>query len=479
MLIQGRNTPINKSPKHIGRAIRLSAIYVLVAVFFTASSVSAITQQELYAQGIYFVTLDPDLACNAIAGSINISGSGTDILGQLPAEAKTKFDAQYPKIEAMRAVYEDQSAKNNIPWQIFAALHYREANNGPDQTVLNGQPYGAVNSDGQGLIDTPDQAYRKSADLIRGLSSVYGVPEVSNSSVFGVQDLAKIGVSYNRGALYKNAYGQEEGPWQSPYVASYIDNAHIDMVFPGPDVNGVTVESSLAGKKDTRLGFVPFLLLLYEKTGANTDTIAGANANIVSNDPSSPCNRNGNAIGASLSDVVYYSQRGSKWADYPYPFSGDPNNEQDNTLIFSGCGPTTMAMVASTLTGDSSITPAVMADKNITGGHRVESGTSWSAFTKVLPEYGLTVENIGTDVDRLATELKTGALAIGSYGPGPFTSGGHILMIRSVTDNGDFLIADPNDGNEGSANYLKKSKTSWSAADISGSAKSFFIVRNP
>ena len=80
-------------------------------------------------------------------------------------------------------------------------------------------------------------------------------------------------------------------------------------------------------------------------------------------------------------------------------------------------------------------------------------------------------------MDSIATELNTGALVIASMGPGAFTDGGHIIVLRGITDEGSYLVADPNDGDEGSSQYLRKSTTEWSPDIISGESKGFFAVR--
>jgi hypothetical protein len=295
-----------------------------------------------------------------------------------------------------------------------------------------------------------------------------------------VQDLAKIGVGYNRGNLYKRAYGEEEGPWHSPYVANYLDSQRLGMEFEGPTVNGVEIEPLLAGNTDRNLGFVTFVLLLYEKTGSDLTQVAGAPNTIFSNDTTNPCNVDTNAaIGTSLGSVVYYSQKDPRWAQHPYPYSGDPDNVEARTMATSGCGPTSMAMIIATLTGNQSATPDKIADENLAGGYRNADGTTWAAFTNVLPRYGLRVEQINnTDTDRLATALRGGGLAIGSFGPGVFTTGGHILVIRAVTEEGNFLVADPNDRLPGDADYQRKSLTEWSPSIISSESKpgGIFIV---
>ena len=44
--------------------------------------------------------------------------------------------------------------------------------------------------------------------------------------------------------------------------------------------------------------------------------------------------------------------------------------------------------------------------------------------------------------------MKSGGLILISAGPGPFTSDGHLLVMRAMTSDGKYLFADPNDYND-------------------------------
>ncbi len=459
---------------------KFSLLFITTIMLFTGSASAEQTLRQLYDQGIYFVTPLSSLGTCSTGSSLTINTDATALISGITTEARQRFDTQYPKVEAMRSVYEQQGGINDIPWEFFASAHYREGGNNPDQTPLDGKRYGEVNADGAGLISTVEQAYAESARRMRGLSKVYGVDSITTTRNYSVQDFAKIGVSYNRGNVYKRAYGQEEGPWFSPYAANFLDEARSPMTFPGPTVNGVDIESpNLAGKEDGNLGFVTFILLLYEKTGKDIGTISGSDTTSISSDPSSPCNKSGVELGAKLENITYFSQRDPAWADYPYPYAGSVDPGDERNIKTSGCGPTTMAMIIRTMSPEySDVTPITIADENIAGGHRGSTGTSWSAFTEVLPNYGLSVEQIApSETDRLADELRNGALAIGSFGPGTFTNGGHILVVRSVTEDNKFYVADPNDGDPGTANYQRKSTTAYDAQVMSGEAKAFFIIK--
>ena len=248
------------------KLIKFSSVFMAILMLFTGSASAEKTLRQLYDEGIYFVTPLASLGACSTGSSLTINTDATALITAITTEARQRFDTQYPKVEALRSVYEQQGAKNDIPWEIYAALHYREGGNNPEQTPLDGKKYGEVNADGKGLISTEDQAYSISANTMRGLAKVYGVESITASQTYSVQDFAKIAISYNRGNKYKRAYGQEEGPWFSPYTANYLDQARSPMKFPGPTVNGVNIEgSNLAGQEDGNLGFVTFILLLYEK----------------------------------------------------------------------------------------------------------------------------------------------------------------------------------------------------------------------
>jgi hypothetical protein len=147
---------------------------------------------------------------------------------------------------------------------------------------------------------------------------------------------------------------------------------------------------------------------------------------------SSSCASNGIPAG----DFVFYSQHDAKWKNHSFGSS---------TIDESGCGPTSLAMVVATL-ADSGITPEDTADWGTKNGMYEEGvGSSHALFTQGARNYGLTSEYAGTDINKVITAIKAGGLGIASgKGPVPFTSGGHILVIRGVTDDGKLLVGDPN-----------------------------------
>jgi hypothetical protein len=118
----------------------------------------------------------------------------------------------------------------------------------------------------------------------------------------------------------------------------------------------------------------------------------------------------------------------------------------------------------------------VIADYNVDNGYRVQEGTSHAAFLGVPKNYGLKSEAIGKDLGKLKEGLAAGGLAIASMNPGHFTSGGHIIVIRGMTDDGKILVADPNDKQPGSPDYQRKSRTQWESSIVLSETNGFWMI---
>lgn len=141
----------------------------------------------------------------------------------------------------------------------------------------------------------------------------------------------------------------------------------------------------------------------------------------------------GAAPGNVIDGFVLYNQSDPKWADKPYGTS---------TIAEAGCGPSSVAMVVATLTGDQSVTPETIATK-YSQYYKTNEGSSWDLMSNVPGDYGLTSRVIGKDMDAAKEAIRAGGLVIATgTGNKPFTSGGHILVIRGVTGEGKLLLGD-------------------------------------
>jgi len=135
-------------------------------------------------------------------------------------------------------------------------------------------------------------------------------------------------------------------------------------------------------------------------------------------------------------EVIYYNQFDERWANTMYGTSG--------TIGEAGCGPTSMAMVVSTLTGMEH-DPVELAEWSAANGYRCEGNGSYHSL---IPEsaraYGLRAEGAGKeDGQRIVDALSAGKLVVVIMARGHFTSSGHFIVLRGVTSDGKILVADP------------------------------------
>lgn len=135
-------------------------------------------------------------------------------------------------------------------------------------------------------------------------------------------------------------------------------------------------------------------------------------------------------------ELIYYNQGEEPWANALYgrdPISG------------YGCGPTAMAMVVSSLSGQA-VDPAQMAEIACEEGcWAPRSGSYLSIVQDLGQRFGLETRSCGIiTADELCQRLASGELLVALMGPGHFTSGGHFIVLRGVSLTGEILVADPN-----------------------------------
>ena len=171
----------------------------------------------------------------------------------------------------------------------------------------------------------------------------------------------------------------------------------------------------------------------------------GGTANAGTGDLFSPVQK----IGISnINDSVYFSQSDAQWNDISY---------DGNMLSNAGCGPTSLAMVGSQLTG-TQITPNLVAQAAYEDGVWSDS-SSWDIFPWFAQQLGLEYKVSGMNqLDELNALLgakysvvASGKLHERAKGRTPFTTQGHIVPILGLQNN-KYLINDPR-GKEHSGLY--------------------------
>ena len=140
---------------------------------------------------------------------------------------------------------------------------------------------------------------------------------------------------------------------------------------------------------------------------------------------------------------VFYTQTDPQWAsDLIGP---NPNN----TLGSVGCGPTSMAMIISTLNSQA-VTPHETGAFEASHGLYVPgSGSSWSIGPVMAANWHLQSRSLSPDVAAISAAVQSGALVIApGTGPPPYSGVGHFVVIRSVTPSGKWLIGNPSGNNQ-------------------------------
>ena len=133
-----------------------------------------------------------------------------------------------------------------------------------------------------------------------------------------------------------------------------------------------------------------------------------------------------------IGDIYYFNQL--DYASEPYSYYG--------TIASHGCGPTSLAIVVSSLLKEVH-DPVELTDKVCSIGGCFNEGSSWDSITNTPPLYGLQVSRT-TNTQEVISSLGTGkSLVIAIMCPGHFTSGGHFIVLTGTNSNGEVTVADP------------------------------------
>lgn len=135
--------------------------------------------------------------------------------------------------------------------------------------------------------------------------------------------------------------------------------------------------------------------------------------------------------------MPYLFQYDDKWKDFIYG---------EGSMKETGCGPTSLAMALSSLTGESFI-PTDIASYAEENGYYVEgAGTSWDLFTNYPALFGVQAYEVYNWAD-IQDYSNPDCVYIFSMGPGDFTSAGHIIAAKEASDKGTIHVHDPNSSN--------------------------------
>jgi len=113
-------------------------------------------------------------------------------------------------------------------------------------------------------------------------------------------------------------------------------------------------------------------------------------------------------------------------------------------IAINGCGPTSLAMVAVGLTGNTKINPKVVADYSNDKGYLVKGvGTNWDLMTYGARNFKIAGREIPLSKESILQTLRKGQPIIVSMGPGEFTTAGHYIVLTGVDSNNKIIVNDP------------------------------------
>ena len=134
----------------------------------------------------------------------------------------------------------------------------------------------------------------------------------------------------------------------------------------------------------------------------------------------------------------------------PMLFQGDYGqtilyyNGEAKSVASSGCGATSVSMVIAYLTGNVEQNPYLLFCKAVDDGRYHGNGLSHDTLVWLAKSYGVKCRWISNSADAVLEALAEGKPVIAHMGEGIFTSKGHYIVLRGVTEDGKILVNDPN-----------------------------------
>lgn len=123
------------------------------------------------------------------------------------------------------------------------------------------------------------------------------------------------------------------------------------------------------------------------------------------------------------------------WANKPYAGS---------SIRIAGCGPTSLSMVYTYLTGKTDLDPVAMASFAEEHNFAPTGATEWRFMTDGAAAIGLRSTPVAPSRASIASALDAGMPIICCLTPGDFTAVGHFLVIKGMDSRGIVEIHDPN-----------------------------------
>lgn len=156
-------------------------------------------------------------------------------------------------------------------------------------------------------------------------------------------------------------------------------------------------------------------------------------------------------LDSSLGPLTYYNQGDARWGEYLY-------GGKDRMARY-GCGPTVMATLITSLTGEQVLPPALADWAAANGCWCPAQGSYHCLIQDSATAFGLTVYSLKDySADAIRETLNSGHLIVALMKKGHFTGQGHFIILTHVTEEGSIRIAD--------CNNFENTKYDWDPATI-------------
>lgn len=130
-----------------------------------------------------------------------------------------------------------------------------------------------------------------------------------------------------------------------------------------------------------------------------------------------------------IAGYIYFNQGDGAW------------NQNGYCIAKAGRGPTSMAVVITSLTGKW-VTPLDTAIWGYQHGFYSREGSAHEMIPAMAAAYGLRCQGVGTDYQAIKKALKAGKPVVCLMGPGYFTRGGHFMVLVAIDNNDCVTVAD-------------------------------------
>ncbi len=169
-----------------------------------------------------------------------------------------------------------------------------------------------------------------------------------------------------------------------------------------------------------------------------------------------------------------YPPYGGPWGDLRTPYG--------QTMCSSACSPTALAMIAKNMTGVNISPVETIAHFTANDLWYPSGGSLIRGLAESADAFGLSAEAVTDKGDINAYKevfAKGGLITVSSRGTSPFLPMGHTIVLRGITPEGNFLIADPGyrDTNVAPGNQISVDKILTDIRSDSGSVSNAYYKK--